>query len=494
MGQYILALNQGLSESKATLIDNKGSVTAQAGSPLKPIYTKTGWAEYKPEDILKSQLNAINALFRKIGAKKKQIMAIGIANQPSTLVMWDKSTGKPVYNAIAYQDLRGNEICREWTDHRDTIRERTGLSLSPYCSASKIKWLLENVRSAQKYLEKGHLLCGTVNTYLLWHLTKGEVYATDHANAAKTLLCNIFTRSWDKELLELFAIPLDILPPILPTSHYFGDATIGGQKMPVHASIATHQASLLGNGGLQEGDININYSSDGGILINTGKKIFILPGLLTTVAWSNNGNTVYLLEGRMSSVGPLFEWMRDRLGIIGPKDDLNVICRRSSERIFMMPAIAGIGSPYWTANLATCIFGLKSTTTREDIIRSAVESIAFLVKDNFNIIEKDGRLQIKKIIASGDASGIPYLLQFQSDLLHMPLYQTGENEPVSLGVAFLAGLNTKVWQGISSIERLVNKRQKKSFNPKMKEADIRRVYERWRLTCICSKEWSKTLS
>lgn len=492
MGQYILALDQGASESKATLVDNKGKIIAQAICPLDPFFLKSGWVEYKPDDILKSQIGAVRTLFRKIGSKKKQISAIGIANQPSTIILWDKSTGKPLYNAIGYQDPRGTDICRERSEHRENVRERTGLTLSHYYSASKIRWLLENVKSARKLAEKGKLMCGTVNTYLMWHLTKGTVYATDHTNAAQTLLCNIFTKSWDKELLELFGIPPDILPSILPTSSYFGDAVIEAQTIPIHANILENQASLVGNGCLQEGEVNINLDADGYILVNTGKKIFVLPGLLTTIAWSNNGNTAYLLEGTMNVVGSIFGWMQDNLGLITPKDNLDEICRRSGERLFMFPAIAGLGSPHWNTNTTACLYGLKSTTTRDDIIRSAVESIAFLVKDNFNVIEKDGRIQVKKIIAGGVVSEISYLLQFQSDLLQMSLYKARECDSTATGIAFLAGLNLKIWQGLSSLEGLTN--IKKAFNPRLDDIDAKRLYERWRLTWLYSKEWSKNFS
>lgn len=491
MGQYILALNQGSIESKATLVDNKGKIIAQTVSPLKPFILKSGWVEYRPEDILKSQINVIRALFKKIGHKKRQISAIGLANQPSTIILWDRSTGKPLYNAIGQQDPRGIDICRERSEHRENVRERTGMTLSHYYSASKIKWILDNVKSARKLSEKGQLMCGTVNTYLIWHMTKGSVHATDHTNAAQTLLFNIFTKSWDKELLEVFSIPFDTLPSILPTSSYFGDGVIEGEVIPIHASIVENHASLIGNGCFQEGEVNVNYGREGFILMNTGKKIFILPGLLTTIAWSNNGNTTYLLEGTINAVGSLFEWMRDRLGLITNKDNLDDICRQSGERLFMLPAINGLGSPHWNTSTATCIFGLKPSSTKKDVIRSAVESIAFLVKDNFNLIEKDGRIQMRKVIASGDMSDISYLMQFQSDLLQMPVHKAVEGDLTARGVAFLSGLSTRMWQGLSSIERLISTR--KAYSPKLDDMDAKKLYERWRLTCLYSKEWSKSL-
>lgn len=493
MGQYILVLYQGNTESKAILVDDKGNIVNQTESPLDPVHLKTGGIEYRPEDILKGHLNAIRALFRKVGPKKKQICGMGIANQPSTILLWDKSTGKPLYNAISYQDRRGTDICAEKTNHRETIQERTGLPLSPHYSASKIKWVIENVKGAQKSLQKGNLLCGTVNTYLMWHLTKGAVYATDHSNAAQTLLFNILTKTWDKEILELFAIPQEILPPVFPTSHHFGDATIEGQTVPIHANIVGNQASLVGTGCFEEGDVNIHYDREGSILINTGKKIFILPGLLTTVAWSTNGNTTYLLEGILKTTGSIFEWMKKNLGLIRDRDTLDEICSRSEGQLFMVPAIGGIGSPYWNDHITTCIFGLRHDSTREDIIRAAVESIAFLVKDNFNLVEKDGRIPIRRVVTSGPVSDIAYLLQFQSELLRMPVTVSRDKGPAAAGVAFLAGLSLKMWNGLSSLERLT-KSSKKAIVPRRSETEVKALYERWKLTCLYSKEWSKNFS
>lgn len=492
MGKYILALDQGVSGSKATLIDHKGKAIAWVETSLKPVLNKSGWIEYKPDDILKSILSALNSLFRKIGTKKRQISAIGIANQPSTVILWDKDTGKAVYNAISPIDPRGIEICRENSDHRESVRERTGLPLSSAYSAAKIRWILDNIKQTRKLIEKGRLLCGTINTFLMWHLTKGAVFATDHSNAAKTLLFNILTKSWDKELLELFAIPHDILPAVLPTSSYFGDARIHGQTIPVQASIVDRYISLIGNGCHQEGDANINYGKDGAILINTGKKPFPLPGLLTTIGWSNNGNTSYILEGNIKAAGLLFQWMQEKLGILGHKEDLDDMCRRSQERIFVFPAITGLGSPYPDKNATGCIFGLKLSTTKYDIVRSAVEAIAFMVKDHFSVIEKDNRIKVKKIIVSGGLSELTYLLQFQSDILNMPLHKAKEDGQFATGIAFLTNPDTNSVHGLNSAEK--KPATKGSFVPRADEAGIRKLYERWRLTCLHSREWSKNFS
>ncbi len=494
MGQYILVLDQGSSNSSAILVDNQAKIIAQSEYPIKPLSLRSGWIEYKPDDILKSQLNAIKNLFRKIGSKKRQIAAIGISGQRSTIVLWDKDTGKAVYNAISFKDPRGTEICRERAERRDMVRERTGLHLNPYHSASKIKWVLENVKSVPKLLEKGRLLCGTVNTFLMWHLSNRSVYAIDHASAAQTLLCNIFTKTWDKELFEFFNLPTEIFPPVLPTSSYMGDAIIERQMIPIHASITGDQAALLGHGLFQEGDVNVNYGEDGLIQANTGKKIFLLPGLLTTIAWSNHDNTTYLLEGVINSAGSLFGWLKDSLGIISPKDDIEKLCRQSANRLFMLPSVTGLGSPFWDSHSTVCMYGLRSNTKREDIVRAAVESIGFLVKDNINVIQSDGRLQIKRIIGNGIVSDIPYLMQFQADILRMPVHKAKEGNYAALGTAFLAGLSCKIWQGVASIERLTSSVTMKVSNPKLSDQESVKLYDRWRLTCYHSREWSKNFS
>jgi len=494
MGQYILVLDQGSLNSSAILIDSHARIIARAEYPLKPRYLRSGWIEYKPDDILKSQLNALKGLFRKIGSKKQQIAALGISGQHSTILLWDRETGKPVYNAIGYSDPRGTDICRQRTERRDMVRERTGLHLSPYYSASKIKWILENVKAVNKLAEKGRLLLGTVNTYLLWHLSNRSVYVMDHASAAQTLLCNIFTRTWDRELLDLFNLPYEIFPATVPTSAYLGDAVIERQIIPVHASVTEKQACLLGHGLFQEGDVSVNYGDNGIILANTGKKIFLLPGLLTTIAWSNHENTSYLLEGVINSAGSVLSWLKDDLGLIGPKEDIEKLCRKSVNRIFMLPSVNGLGSPHWESNSTTCIYGLKNSSKREDIVRAAVEAIAFLVKDNVNVIQTDGRLQLKRIIGSGTVSEISYLMQFQADILKMPVYKAKENDYTAIGTAFLAGLSGKIWQGIASIEKITSSAGTKVFNPKLSDQDAAKLYDRWRLTCYYSREWSRNYS
>lgn len=509
MGKYILVLDQGVSGSRATLSENNGKVITWADTPLNIVPNKSGWIEYKPDDILKSILGAVKSLFRKIGTKKKQISSIGLATQPSTIIVWDKETGKSLYNAISSNDTRGIEICREKGDHRESIRERTGLPLSAAYSAPKIRWLLDNIRQSGKLIDKGRLLCGTVNTFLMWHLTKGAVFATDHSNASSTLLFNILTKSWDKELLELFSIPPEILPQVYPTSHIYGDAILEGQRIPISVSIVDKHAPLIGNGCLQEGDVNITYGKEGTIHITTGKKVFILHGLLATIGWSTdgngNGNTTYILEGNMKSAGAIFQWMQASLGLISHKESIDDMCRRSQERIFMVPAITGLGSPYREKGVTACIFGMRSSTTKNDIVRSAVESVAFMVKDNLGVVEKDNRIQIKRIISGGELSEISYLLQFQSDILNMPVYKTKEDYPVAPGIAFLANpytrdttrdtKDTKNVMAMNAIQKPSG--SKKPFIPKAtkyNEAEVRKLYERWKLTCLHSREWSKNFS
>lgn len=495
MRQYILVLYQGSHNSSAILLDSNAKIIAQTDCSIKPNIHRSGWIEYKTDEILKSQLNAVKSLFRKIGSKRQQISAVGMCGQQSTIVFWDKDTGKPACNAIAFNDPRGADICRQKVERRDMIRERTGLNLSPYYSASKIKWALENIKSVQKLMEKGRLLIGTVNTYLLWHLSNRSVYVMDHASAAQTLLCNIFTRTWDRELLELFDLPSEIFPNVVPASSYTGDAVIERQIIPIHASTPEKQASLLGHGLFQEGDVNINYGDDGLVLANTGKKIFLLPGLLTTITWSNNEGTSYLLEGVINSAGSFLSWLKNNLGLIGPKEDIEKLCKGSVNRLFMLPSLEGLGSPHWDSNSSACIYGLKNHSKREDIVRAAVESIAFLVKDNINVIQTDGRLQIKRISGSGVLSGIPSLMQFQSDILRMPVSIAKEDiNYTAMGTAFLAGLSARVWSGVASVEKITSPASNRVLNPKLSDQDAVKLYDRWRLTCYHSREWSRNFS
>ncbi|MBI5197065.1 MAG: glycerol kinase GlpK [Nitrospirae bacterium] len=489
MTQYILALDQGSSSSRAALVDQKGKVVSLYHSPLKSLLTKPGWVEHRPDEILQGQLKAIRSSIRTLGRHKERIVALGVTNQRSTILLWDKKTGKPIYNAISWQDLRGASECERVIGQGEVIRERTGLMLTPYYSASKIKWVLDHVKKARKMAEKGEILCGTVNTYLLWHLTKGRVFVTDHVNAARTLLFNIFTRTWDKELLQLFDIPQEILPEIVPTSGYLGEAVIDGFQIPIHAGIGDQQASLLGQGCFQEGEANVNYGTGGFLLVNTGKKIFFLPGLLTSISWSNSGNTHYLVEGTINAVGSVLDWLRDQFNLYKAGEDPDELCKQSKRRVYLLPAISGLGAPHWDNRISTCLFGLDRLSRREDVLRAAVEAVAFLVKDNFEGIHRDGRIVLKRLSASGGLSSLSYLAQFQADILRQTIHRSGQTESTLLGVAYLAGLSCKFWSSPTALQKLAA--PGKTFYPRMEEAEVERLYERWKTALRLSREWAK---
>jgi glycerol kinase len=491
MPSYILALDQGSSSSRAALVDPKGKVLSQTQVPLKSLLTKPGWVEHRPDDILRGQLKAVRDILKSLGRRKDRITALGLTNQRSTCILWEKKTGKPIYNAISWQDLRGASECERVVEQGEVIRERTGLMLTPYYSASKIKWVLDHVKKARKMAEKGEILCGTVNTYLIWHLTRGEVHVTDHTNAARTLLFNIFTRSWDKELLQIFDIPSGILPDILPTSGYFGDAVIDGVTIPIHASIGDQQASLAGQGCFQEGEANINYGTGGFLLVNTGKRIFFLPGLVTSIAWSNGATTHYLLEGTINAVGSTFDWLRDHFNLQKPGENIDELCKQSKRRVYLFPSIAGLGSPHWDSRTPTCLFGLDRLSRREDVIRAAVEATAFLLKDNLEVIHRDGRISLKRISVTGGLSHLTTLLQFQADIFRQSLQRPGQTESSLLGAAFLAGLSCKFWPSPSSLSKLSG--PVKTFYPRMEEAEAERLYERWKMAHRLSREWAKNL-
>lgn len=472
-------------------MDAKGKIVSQFQNPLKSLLTKPGWVEHRPDDLLKGQMKALRDLLKSLGRKRDRIAAMGITNQRSTMVLWEKKTGKPIYNVISWQDLRGASECERVVGQGELIRERTGLMLTPYYSASKIKWVLDHVKKARKMAEKGELLFGTVNTYLIWHLTKGRVHVTDHTNAARTLLFNIFTRNWDKELLQIFDIPQEILPQVVATSGPIGQAEVDGVSIPIHASIGDQQASLIGQGCFQEGEANVNYGTGGFFLLNTGKRIFFLPGLLTSIAWSNGLTTHYLLEGTINAVGSIFDWLRDHFNLQRPNENIDDLCRQSKRRVFLVPAIAGLGSPHWDNRTTTCLFGLDRMTQREDILRAAVEAVAFLVKDNFDVIHRDGRITPKKIMVSGGMSHLASLLQYQADLLRQSVHRPAQSEATLLGAAFLAGLSAKFWSSPSAVSRL--SAPIKTFYPKMEETEVDRSYERWKTALRLSREWSKNL-
>jgi glycerol kinase len=474
MADYLLGLDQGSTNSKAVLVDRRGRIIRLATAPLKTVQPRPGWVEHDPKAILTSQLHAATQLIRFIG-RKNSVAALGIANQRSTIILWDKKTGRPLTPAISWQDLRAAEKTQQWSDHRELIRSKTGLMLTPYYAAPKLRWLLDRSKGLRAKAEKGSVLCGTVNTFLIWHLTKGEVHATDPTNAARTLLMNLHSLSWDGELLSLFGIPPEILPRIHPTAADYGTARLAGAEIPIRASIGDQQAGLLGLGAVHTGEAVVNYGTGGFLLVNTGSQAVPLPGLLTSLAWTTPGETAYITEGTVNAVGTAFDWLQ-RMGWLKSPDEIDRVIKSSKERVYLVPALAGLGAPHWLSLARTAILSLGPTTTKADLVRAAVEGVAFLVKDIAEAVPRSRSIRIKTMTASGGGSRIASLVQTQSDLLGIPIRRSETTEATALGAALLAGVGGW-WASPSVVPKI---QTGKIFRPRISDTEREKIYGQWK--------------
>lgn len=494
MSDLLMALDQGSTTSKAVLMDRKGRAVREAVSPLKTDHPRPGWVEQDPGSILASLVRSAERLLRSLRHSKTAIAGLGISNQRSTIILWDKMTGRPLLPAISWQDLRADRLTRQWLADRDLIRSRTGLMLTPYYSAPKIRWILDHVKGARAKAEKGRILCGTVNTYLIWHLTKGETHATDGTNAARMLLMNLEDQSWDKELLSLFGIPPQILPRILPTVADYGTARLCGINLPIRASIGDQQAALLGLGAFRFGEAVINYGTGGFFLVNTGADPILLPGLLSSLAWNTRVKASYLIEGTVNSVGTVFEWLRglgvirspagiDRLLKLRPEGCFSKHHQRAGDpfpshpHAYLVPALSGIGAPHWLDQARTAFFGFGASTSKADLVRAAVEGIAFRMKDIDAVIGKDRRVRISRITASGGGSHIDSLVQTQADWLGRSILRSDVMQASLRGAALLAGVGCGWWDSPDSLPII---RKGRTFQPRILARDRDRLFEGWK--------------
>jgi len=476
----IVALDQGSSRSRAVLFDLSGKPLARADAPLRTNSPKPGWFEHDPDELL----NGVRAVLQKIMREARRLgrtpVALGLANQRSTFVCWNRKDGRALAPAVSWQDRRAHDHLNRWSG--PDFVAKTGLPLTPYYSATKLAWLLDHFK--KKRQPTRDLLCGTINTFLIWHLTEGQVHRTDPTNAARMLLYHLDRNDWDPDLLDHFGIPRTILPDVLPTQSVFGEAVIDRVRLPITCSIGDQQASLAGLGGLRSGMANVNYGTGGFFLVNTGSKRVAVPGLLSSIAWSNEKETTYLVEGTVNGIGPLFTWLRD-LGFIRSEREIDAACAKSRERIFFLPALIGLGAPHWDNQIKTSLFGLTGACRKEDLVRGAVEGIAFLMADINRAIRVEGSIPVRKIIASGGGSQIKHLVQTQSDLFGKPITTTHDPESTIRGAAFLAG------EAVGAVDRcrFQFSPPKETFIPQIKKAEREERYRRWKQAVMLAKGW-----
>lgn len=497
MKRYLIALDQGSTSSRARVFDDQGRIHARAQVGLSTLLPKPDWVEHNPKQLFTSQLSAIQQVLKQLGRDKNRLVALGITNQRSTVLLWERKTGRPLSPAISWQDRRTSKLCRSLAglpsasgEGRidDLIRQRTGLRLTPYYAAPKLAWLLEHTQGARRRAEKGDILCGTVNSYLIWKLTGGRAHITDHTNAARMLLMDLSTLNWDQDLLELFGIPRQMLPRIVPTCDYLGEAEIGRERIPIFCSIGDQQAASIGMGCIEKRSLTLNYGTGGFLLLNTGNQRQSLSGLLTSIAWSSPKRIDYLLEGTVNSVGSALDWLREGLGLFKVVREIPLLHSKSRHRVFVIPSLAGLGAPHWREDVPTLFFNLNRQTQRADLVRGVIEGIAFLMKDILEAMKPAGLTGSGHFRAGGGIAHLDALLQFQADLFRAPIERPAVLEATSLGAAFLAGLGCGVWSDPLQIKELVNRGR--TFRPRMSRQKSEDLYHQWkkliRLALQCS--------
>jgi glycerol kinase len=496
MDQYILALDQGTTSSRAVIFNKKGNIVSAAQKEFTQYFPKPGWVEHDPMEIWSTQAGiAAEALVKK-GLNGNNIAAIGITNQRETVVVWDKKTGVPVYNAIVWQDKRTAEYCDELKEKgkSDLIRKKTGLVIDSYFSATKVKWILDHVDGARKRAEDGDLIMGTIDTWLIWKMTLGEKHITDVTNASRTLIFNINTMTWDEELLSLFEIPKSMLPEVKQSSELYGhtSGTIIAGKIPIAGIAGDQQAALFGQMCTKPGMVKNTYGTGCFMLMNIGEKPIVSNNnLLTTVAWKINGKTTYAFEGSVFIAGAVVQWLRDGLKIIKTSSDVEKLAGSVSdtEGVYFVPAFAGLGAPYWNQKAQGTIFGITRGTTDAHIARAAIESIAYQTMDILKAMEADAKLTIKELRVDGGATVNDILMQFQSDVLNTTTVRPKVIETTVMGAAYLAGLAVGYWDNLEEIQEIWQ--TDVHFTPTMEREEIEKGIKGWYKAISALQFWAQ---
>ncbi|AOH56833.1 glycerol kinase [Peribacillus muralis] len=486
METYILSLDQGTTSSRAILFNQKGEIVHSSQKEFTQHFPKPGWVEHNANEIWGSILAVIAGVLSESGVKPEQVAGIGITNQRETTVVWDKETGVPVYNAIVWQSRQTSEICDELKEKglNDLFRDKTGLLIDAYFSGTKVKWILDNVEGARQSAEEGKLLFGTIDTWLIWKLSGGKAHVTDYSNASRTLMYNIHELKWDEELLEILTVPKSMLPEVRPSSEEYArtiEYHFFGQSIPIAGAAGDQQAAMFGQACFSEGMAKNTYGTGCFMLMNTGTKaVSSEHGLLTTLAWGLNGKVEYALEGSIFVAGSAIQWLRDGLRMLNDAKDSEDYAKRveSTDGVYVVPAFVGLGTPYWDSEVRGAVFGLTRGTSKEHFIRATLESLAYQTKDVLDAMEADSGIELQTLRVDGGAVKNDFLMQFQSDLLQVPVERPTINETTALGAAYLAGLAVGYWKDQEEISR--QWAVDKTFKPAMKEQTSEELYTGWK--------------
>lgn len=495
--EYIIALDQGTTSSRAVLLDKNANIVEVSQREFTQIYPQVGWVEHNPMEIWATQSSTLNEVVAKAGITSDKIAAIGITNQRETTIVWEKETGKPVYNAIVWQCRRTADICAKLKEdgHEAYIRKTTGLVVDPYFSGTKVKWILDNVEGAREKAELGELLFGTVDTWLVWKLTQGRVHVTDYTNASRTMMFNIHTKQWDDKMLELLNIPRSMLPEVRNSSEVYGETNIGGKggvRIPVAGMAGDQQAALYGHLCVEAGQAKNTYGTGCFMLMNTGNEaVESKNGLLTTIACNAKGEPCYALEGSIFMGGASIQWLRDELKIVHDSKDSEYFATKedSTNGVYVVPAFTGLGAPYWEPYARGAILGLSRGANRNHIVRATLESIAYQTRDVLDAMQSDSGKHLATLRVDGGAVANNFLMQFQADILNANVERPVVREVTALGAAYLAGLAVGFWKdlqelrGKASIER--------TFVPDGDEAKRTRRYKGWKKAVKRALEWAK---
>ena len=481
--QYILSIDQGTTSTRCIVFDKQGNSVASAQEEITQYFPKPGWVEHNPVEILESVISTLKTVVKKVGARN--IAAIGITNQRETTVVWDKRTGKPVYNAIVWQSRQTAGICEELKQKglESEVRYKTGLLIDAYFSGTKIKWILDHEPGAQAEAFAGNLIFGTIDTWILWNLTENRVHATDYTNASRTMLYNIRECKWDDKLLQALDIPASMLPEVMDSSKVYGHAKaelMGHEGIPISGIAGDQQAALFGQGCFSPGMAKNTYGTGCFMLMNTGTEaVSSKHGLLTTIAWGLNGKVEYALEGSIFVAGSAVKWMRDTVELFTDVSETENFAKSldSSEGVYFVPAFVGLGTPYWDSEVRGSIFGLTRGSSRSHLIRATLESVAYQTKDVLSVMEKDSGIQLKALRVDGGMVANNFLMQFQSDILHVPVERPVVQETTALGASYLAGLAVGFWENKQDIAK--NWQLEKAFEPGMEKAEAEGLYKGW---------------
>ncbi len=496
MEKYIMALDAGTTSNRCILFDHEGTIRSIAQKEFTQYFPKPGWVEQDADEIWSTLLGVAVEAMQKIGARAENISAIGITNQRETAIVWDKNTGLPVYRAIVWQCRRTAEYCDSLAEQGmvDMIREKTGLVLDAYFSATKIRWILENVEGAREKAEAGELLFGTVETWLIWKLTRGRVHVTDASNASRTMLFNIHTLQWDEDILGILGIPACMLPKVADSSGVYGmtDSSYFGGEIPIAGAAGDQQAALFGQACFARGEVKNTYGTGGFLLMNTGSTpVTSQSGLVTTIAWSIDGKVTYALEGSIFVSGAAIQWLRDEMRLIDSAPDTEWIAGRvpDANGCYVVPAFTGLGAPYWDPYARGCIVGLTRGVNKYHIVRATLESLAYQTSDVLQAMEKDSGIRLAGLKVDGGASANNFLMQVQADILGQNVYRPSCIETTAMGAAYLAGLAVGYWNGAEEIH--ANWKTERVFSPQMGKDERDSRLKGWHKAVRYSFGWAK---